>query len=193
MAAAAAYRSGCNSITQYRRRDQVHPGEIAQRCTPSTPRHFRAAPFFVAGRGRERRSSPQRGAVRAGRKNLVIADPARPLLRGRPASGAATRASRYPRRVALESANFHAPNIRKTSAKSSCARHASVSLRTWEGSGNTLRDLARAVELSEQVSRASYCGAWWIAARRCLRPRDSCDAEWPLKKLGPSDRGSRVA
>jgi phenylalanyl-tRNA synthetase beta chain len=84
--------------------------------------------------------------------NLVIADAAGPVAVGGVIGGLATGVQPHTTRIVLESANFFASGIRKTSGKLKIRTDASMRFEKSQDPLNTLRGLARAVALLEEVS-----------------------------------------
>ena len=84
--------------------------------------------------------------------NLVIADAAGPVAVGGVIGGLATGVQPHTTRIVLESANFFASGIRKTSTRLKVRTDASMRFEKSQDPVNTLRGLARAVALLEEVS-----------------------------------------
>jgi phenylalanyl-tRNA synthetase beta chain len=84
--------------------------------------------------------------------NLVIADQGGPIAIAGVIGGAASAISESTTRIVLESANFQAASIRKTSAALKLRTDASMRFEKSQDPVNTIRALARAVELFEIVS-----------------------------------------
>jgi len=84
--------------------------------------------------------------------NLVIADAAGPIGLGGVIGGGDSAISEKTTRVILESANFQASSIRKTSAAIKLRTDASMRFEKAQDPANTVRGLARAVELLREVS-----------------------------------------
>jgi phenylalanyl-tRNA synthetase beta chain len=84
--------------------------------------------------------------------NLVIADAAGPIALGGVIGGAHSAISAKTTRVVLESANFQASSIRKTSAAIKLRTDASIRFEKAQDPANTVRGLARAVELLREIS-----------------------------------------
>ena len=84
--------------------------------------------------------------------NLVIADAEGPVAIGGVIGGLATSVQPHTTRIVLESANFFASGIRKTSVKLKLRTDASMRFEKSQDPANTLRGLARAVVLLEEVS-----------------------------------------
>jgi phenylalanyl-tRNA synthetase beta chain len=84
--------------------------------------------------------------------NLVIADSAGAIALAGVIGGAGSAISDPTTRIVLESANFNASGIRKTSSRLKLRTDASMRFEKAQDPVNTVRGLARAVELLEQVS-----------------------------------------
>ncbi len=84
--------------------------------------------------------------------NLVIADAAGPIALGGVIGGAHSAIGPNTTRVVLESANFQASSIRKTSAAIKLRTDASIRFEKAQDPANTVRGLARAVELLREIS-----------------------------------------
>jgi phenylalanyl-tRNA synthetase beta chain len=84
--------------------------------------------------------------------NLVIADSAGAIALAGVIGGAGSAISNATTRIVLESANFNAPGIRKTSSRLKLRTDASMRFEKAQDPVNTVRGIARAVELLEQVS-----------------------------------------
>jgi phenylalanyl-tRNA synthetase beta chain len=84
--------------------------------------------------------------------NLVIADSAGGIALAGVIGGAGSAISDRTTRIVLESANFSASGIRKTSSRLKLRTDASMRFEKAQDPVNTVRGLARAVELLEQLS-----------------------------------------
>jgi phenylalanyl-tRNA synthetase beta chain len=84
--------------------------------------------------------------------NLVIADEGGAIALGGVIGGAGSAISDRTTRVVLESANFQASSIRKTSGAIKLRTDASMRFEKAQDPANTVRALARAVELLEQIA-----------------------------------------
>jgi phenylalanyl-tRNA synthetase beta chain len=84
--------------------------------------------------------------------NLVIADAGGAVALAGVIGGAASAISGATTRIVLESANFNASSIRKTSSRLKLRTDASMRFEKAQDPVNTVRGLARAFELLEQVS-----------------------------------------
>jgi len=84
--------------------------------------------------------------------NLVIADASGAIALAGVIGGASTAISATTKRVVLESANFQAASIRKTSSAIKLRTDASIRYEKSQDPANTVRALARAVELLREIS-----------------------------------------
>jgi len=84
--------------------------------------------------------------------NLVIADRARPVAIAGIIGGADSAISDSTTRIVLESANFNASSVRKTSAKLKLRTDASMRFEKAQDPVNTIRGLQRAFALLQEVS-----------------------------------------
>lgn len=118
--------------------------------------------------------------------NQVIADARGPIAIAGVIGGLDTGIVDTTRRVALESANFHASNVRKTSAKLKLRTDASIRYEKAQDPVNTLRGLARAVELFQQVSPGIRIAGGLVDCRKELPapPPIKLPMDWLLRKLG---------
>ena len=91
-------------------------------------------------------------AYTLGPANLVIADSAGPIALGGVIGGAGSAISGKTTRVVLESANFQASGIRKTSSAIKLRTDASMRFEKAQDPANTVRGLARAIELLREIS-----------------------------------------
>jgi phenylalanyl-tRNA synthetase beta chain len=88
--------------------------------------------------------------------DLVIADASGPIALAGVIGGADTAISETTKRVVLESANFQASSVRLTSARHKLRTDASMRFEKSLDPENTLRGLARAVELFQTVCPSIY-------------------------------------
>jgi len=84
--------------------------------------------------------------------NLVIADASGAIALAGVIGGASTAISDTTKRVVLESANFQAASVRKTSSALKLRTDASIRYEKAQDPANTVRALARAVELLREIS-----------------------------------------
>ncbi len=118
--------------------------------------------------------------------NQVIADARGPIAIAGVIGGLDTGIVDTTRRVVLESANFQASNIRKTSARLKLRTDASIRYEKAQDPVNTLRGLARAVELFRQVSPGIRIAGGLVDCRKELPvpPPIKLPMDWLLRKLG---------
>lgn len=126
--------------------------------------------------------------------NLVIADQAGAVAVAGVIGGADSAIGAATRRIVFESANFHASSVRKTSAALKLRTDASMRFEKAQDPANTVRGLARAVELLRTVSPGiRIVGGLADAAQP---PRSPAPIELPLawmeRKLGRSVPAAEV-
>jgi len=127
--------------------------------------------------------------------NLVIADAAGAVAVAGVIGGGPSAITPSTTRLLLESANFHAGTVRKTSGKLKLRTDASMRFEKSQDAENTVRGLARAVELLELVSpgirlAGGLSDAWRIAAAPA--PIEFTH-EWMERKLGRAVAEHEVA
>jgi phenylalanyl-tRNA synthetase beta chain len=89
------------------------------------------------------------------------------------------------RRIVLEAANFPAANVRKSSARLKLRTDASMRFEKGQDPENTVRALARAVELLKQISPGPQAAQPIdVYARRLPIPKITLDIDWAERKLG---------
>src|SRR4029077_278973 len=96
--------------------------------------------------------------------------------------------------IVLESANFRAASVRKTSVALKLRTDASMRFEKSQDPVNTVRGLARAVELLNQVSPGIRL-AGGLADRKAeikAPPPIALDVEWLSRKLGRAVTASQV-
>jgi phenylalanyl-tRNA synthetase beta chain len=118
--------------------------------------------------------------------NLVIADAARAIALAGVIGGAGSAITDPTTRIVLESANFNASGIRKTSSRLKLRTDASMRFEKAQDPVNTVRGLARAVELLEQVSPGIRVVGGLADAYRPLSPAPPLvlPVDWLHRKLG---------
>jgi phenylalanyl-tRNA synthetase beta chain len=151
-------------------RDSLRPNTIFIR--PAAP-----GEFLVALNGETYKLDPA---------TLVIADARGPVAIGGVIGGLDTGIVEGTRRIVLESANFHAASIRKTSSRLKLRTDASMRFEKSQDPANTVRGLARAIELFRQVSPGIRLVGGLADAGRELPPppRLRLDLDWMARKLG---------
>ncbi len=118
--------------------------------------------------------------------NVVIADAHGPIALAGVMGGWDSAINDRTTRVVLESANFHAANIRRTASQQKMRTDASMRFEKSQDPVNTVRGLARMVELLYQVSAGtSVVGGLADAARpMTVPPAITLPMEWLVRKLG---------
>ena len=116
---------------------------------------------------------------------IVIADANKPVGIAGIIGGNDTAIRDNTRRVILEAASFPAANVRKSSARLRLRTDASMRFEKGQDPENTVRALARAVELLKQISSGSEAAPPIDAyARKSVPPRITLDIDWAERKLG---------
>jgi phenylalanyl-tRNA synthetase beta chain len=118
--------------------------------------------------------------------NLVIADAAAAVAIAGVIGGSASAISETTSRIVLESANFNASSVRKTSARLKLRTDASMRFEKAQDPVNTIRGLQRAWELLEQVAPGILLAGGVTDAYRPLPaiPPIVLPVDWLGKKLG---------
>jgi phenylalanyl-tRNA synthetase beta chain len=129
-----------------------------------------------------------------GTSNIVIADAGGPIAIGGVIGGNDSAISDGTRRIVLESANFQASSVRKTSSALKLRTDASMRFEKAQDPENTTRALARAVELLAIVSPGIRIAGGLADA---YRPKPAPDPirlplEWLDRKLGRQVAPSEV-
>ena len=120
--------------------------------------------------------------------NLVIADPDGAVALAGVIGGAGSAISATTTRIVLESACFNASSIRKTSSKLKLRTDASMRFEKAQDPVNTVRGLARALELLQEVSPGIRLVGGLADAYQPLKPLEPIhlDLDWLNRKLGCS-------
>ena len=120
--------------------------------------------------------------------NLVIADAAGAIGLAGVIGGAPSSIAEKTTRVVLESANFQASSIRKTSAAIKLRTDASMRFEKAQDPVNTVRGLARAIELLAEISPGIRLVGGVAESRREIAPPAPIDLPlaWLERKLGRS-------
>ena len=122
-------------------------------CTPSTPRSCTARRFSCAARAPgEQIVALNEESYNLSPSNLVIADAEGPIALAGVIGGLYSAIGPQTKRIVLESANFQAASVRKTSVALKLRTDASMRFEKSQDPANTVRGLARALELLEEVS-----------------------------------------
>jgi phenylalanyl-tRNA synthetase beta chain len=118
--------------------------------------------------------------------NLVIADPEGAIALAGVIGGAGSAISSTTTRIVLESACFNASSIRKTSSKLKLRTDASMRFEKAQDPVNTVRGLARALELLQEVSPGIRLVGGLADAYQPLKPLEPIhlDLDWLNRKLG---------
>lgn len=126
--------------------------------------------------------------------NLVIADPEGAVAIAGVIGGAASAISSTTTRVVLESANFNAASIRKTSARVRLRTDASMRFEKAQDPANTVRGLRRACALLEQVSPGIRLVGGLADAYQPPPPQPplALQLDWLARKLGRPVPGEQV-
>jgi len=118
--------------------------------------------------------------------NLVIADRAGAIALGGVIGGMESAIGAGTTRVVLESANFQAASVRKTSAAIKLRTDASMRFEKAQDPANTLRGIARAVALLRELSPgARAVGGVAVAKKQLPAPQPiALVLDWLARKLG---------
>ncbi len=118
--------------------------------------------------------------------NLAIADSAGPIGLAGVIGGGGSKVSATTRRVVLESANFQAASIRKTSSAIKLRTDASMRFEKAQDPANTVRGLARAIELLCELSPGIRLVGGVADEKREIPvpPPIQLPLEWLERKLG---------
>jgi phenylalanyl-tRNA synthetase beta chain len=120
-------------------------------------------------------------------QDVVIADALKPVGIAGIIGGNNTAIRGTTKRIVLEAANFPAAHVRKSSARLKLRTDASMRFEKGQNPENTVRALARAVELLKQISpgcrEAQPIDNY---ARRLSTPKIELDIDWAERKLGRS-------
>lgn len=118
--------------------------------------------------------------------NLVIADAGGPIALAGVIGGLDSSITESTRRVVLESANFQASSVRKTSAAVKLRTDASMRFEKAQDPVNTLRGIARAIELLREISPGIRCVGGVADRKRDLATAPVIDLplDWLARKLG---------
>jgi phenylalanyl-tRNA synthetase beta chain len=118
-------------------------------------------------------------------EDIVIADAQKPVGIAGIIGGNDTAIRDSTKRIVLEAANFPAANVRKSSSRLKLRTDASMRFEKGQDPENTVRALARAVELLKQISPGSQAAPPIdIYARKSSPPKIQLDIDWAERKLG---------
>ncbi len=125
-------------------------------------------------------------AYTLGTANLVIADAAGPVALAGVIGGKDSAIGAGTTRIVLESANFHAATVRRTSSALKLRTDASMRFEKSQDPVNTVRALARAVELLEELSPGIRVVGGLADAGRdpVVAPPIELPLDWLQRKLG---------
>jgi phenylalanyl-tRNA synthetase beta chain len=160
--------------------------EIAQPMHAFDAEKLSGGIFVRAGREGERMMALNGEEYELGTSTIVIADASGAVAIGGVIGGASTAISDSTKRMVLESANFHAGSIRKTSARLKLRTDASMRFEKAQDPVNTLRGLARAIELLNEVSPGIRLVGGVADAKRELKTPQAIalPLDWLKRKLG---------
>lgn len=118
--------------------------------------------------------------------NLLITDASGPIAIAGVIGGGPSAISDSTTRIVLESANFQAASIRKTSSKLKLRTDASMRFEKSQDPANTLRGLARAIALLEEVSPGIRLAGGLADVHRPFPPPPpiALPLDWLDRKLG---------
>jgi phenylalanyl-tRNA synthetase beta chain len=127
-------------------------------------------------------------------KNLVIADGGGPVAIAGVIGGLDSAISEKTTSIVFESANFHAASVRRTSASLKLRTDASMRFEKSQDPLNTVRGLARAVELMREVSPGARLVGGLADQGRHVIPQAPIPLplDWLERKLGRSVNGAEV-
>jgi phenylalanyl-tRNA synthetase beta chain len=118
-------------------------------------------------------------------EDIVIADAHKPVGIAGIIGGNDTAIRTTTTRIVLEAASFPAAQVRKSSSRLKLRTDASMRFEKAQDPENTVRALARAVELLKQISPGSQAAAPIdVYARKSKPPKIQLDIDWAERKLG---------
>ncbi|MGC2697139.1 MAG: phenylalanine--tRNA ligase subunit beta [Candidatus Angelobacter sp.] len=118
-------------------------------------------------------------------EDIVIADARKPVGIAGIIGGNDTAIRVNTKRIVLEAASFPAANVRKSSARLKLRTDASQRFEKGQDPENTVRALARAVELLKQISPGSQAALPIdVYPRKSTPPKIQLDIDWAERKLG---------
>jgi phenylalanyl-tRNA synthetase beta chain len=118
-------------------------------------------------------------------EDIVIADTHKPVGIAGIIGGNDTAIRATTKRVVLEAASFPAAQVRKSSSRLKLRTDASMRFEKGQDPENTVRALARAVELLKQISPGSQAAPPIdVYARKSTLPKIQLDIDWAERKLG---------
>ncbi len=118
-------------------------------------------------------------------EDIVIADEHKPVGIAGIIGGNDTAIHAGTKRIVLEAASFPAAQVRKSSSRLKLRTDASMRFEKGQDPENTVRALARAVELLKQISPGSQAAQPIdVYARKSTPPKIELDIDWAERKLG---------
>jgi len=118
-------------------------------------------------------------------EEIVIADASKPVGIAGIIGGNDTAIRAMTKRIVLEAASFPAANVRKSSSRLKLRTDASMRFEKGQDPENTVRALARAVELLKQISPGCQAASPIdVYARKSMPPKIQLDIDWAERKLG---------
>ena len=118
-------------------------------------------------------------------EDIVIADEHKPVGIAGIIGGNDTAIHAGTKRIVLEAASFPAAHVRKSSSRLKLRTDASMRFEKGQDPENTVRALARAVELLQQISPGSQAAQPIdVYARKSTPPKIELDIDWAERKLG---------
>src|SRR5579859_6535480 len=118
-------------------------------------------------------------------EEIVIADAHKPVGIAGIIGGNDTAIRATTKRIVLEAASFPAAPVRKSSSRLKLRTDASMRFEKGQDPENTVRALARAVELLKQISPGSdLAPPIDVYARKSTPPKIQLDIDWAERKLG---------
>jgi phenylalanyl-tRNA synthetase beta chain len=118
-------------------------------------------------------------------EDIVIADASKPVGIAGIIGGNDTAIRATTKRIVLEAASFPAAPVRKSSSRLKLRTDASMRFEKGQDPENTVRALARAVELLKQISPGSQAAQPIdVYARKSTPPKIQLDIDWAERKLG---------
>ncbi|HEY2498135.1 MAG TPA: phenylalanine--tRNA ligase subunit beta [Candidatus Angelobacter sp.] len=118
-------------------------------------------------------------------EDIVIADAHKPVGIAGIIGGNDTAIRATTKRIVLEAASFPAAQVRKSSSRLKLRTDASMRFEKGQDPENTVRALARAVELLKQISPGCHASQPIdVYARKSTPPKIQLDIDWAERKLG---------
>jgi phenylalanyl-tRNA synthetase beta chain len=118
-------------------------------------------------------------------EDIVIADAHKPVGIAGIIGGNDTAIRTNTKRIVLEAASFPAAQVRKSSSRLKLRTDASMRFEKGQDPENTVRALARAVDLLQQISPGCEAAPPIdVYARKSTPPRIQLDIDWAERKLG---------